>query len=57
MKDEIIEEVWKAKDEIARECGYDLNKLAERLRKAQDQEKRRVVDFTNHHAADASTKQ
>jgi len=52
LKDEIIEELWKAKDDIARECGYDLNKLAELLRKRQDQGKRKVVDYTNHRAAD-----
>ncbi len=27
MADEIIEEVWRIKDEIAREHGYDLGKL------------------------------
>jgi len=48
--DEIIEELWKAKDDIARECGYDLNQLAELLRKRQDQGKRKVVDYTNHRA-------
>ena len=27
MADEIIEEVWRIKDEIAREHGYDLDRL------------------------------
>jgi len=53
MKDEIIEELWKAKDDLARECGYDLNKLAELLRGAQDQGKHKVVDYTNHRNADS----
>ncbi len=52
IKDEIIEELWKAKDDIARECGYDLNNLAELLRKRQAQGKHEVVDYTNHRVAD-----
>ena len=28
MKDEIIQEVWKAKDELASRHGYDLKRLA-----------------------------
>ena len=28
MADEIIEEVWRVKDEIAREHGYDVDRLA-----------------------------
>ncbi|NCD34894.1 MAG: hypothetical protein EOL87_15940 [Spartobacteria bacterium] len=28
MKDEIIQEVWKTKDEIASRHGYDLRRLA-----------------------------
>ncbi len=49
VKDEIIEELWKAKDDIARECGYDLNKLAELLRKRQAQGKHKVVDCTSQY--------
>jgi hypothetical protein len=28
MPDEIIEELWRIKDEMARECGNDIRKLA-----------------------------
>lgn len=52
VKGEIIEGLWKAKDEIARECGYDLDKLAELLRKRQAQGKHQAVDYTNHQTAD-----
>ena len=52
VKDEIIEELWKAKDDIARECGYDLNKLAALLRERQAQGEHQVVDYTDHRAAD-----
>ncbi len=46
MKNPIIEELWRAKDEIARECGNDLNKLADRLRKRQKESKHKVVNFS-----------
>jgi hypothetical protein len=31
MADEIIEELWQIKDDIARECGYDLDALLAHL--------------------------
>ena len=31
MSDEIIEELWRIKDEMARECGNDIRKLAVRV--------------------------
>jgi len=46
MKNPILEELWRVKDEIARECECDLNKLAERLRKRQQEEKRQVANFS-----------
>lgn len=32
MADEIIEELWRVKDEIAREHGYDIRRLGAHLR-------------------------
>lgn len=46
MKNPILEELWKAKDEIARQCDYDLNKLCDRLRRMQQQGGNRVVDLS-----------
>lgn len=46
MKNPILEELWQVKDEIARECQYDPNRLADRLRRAQEHDKRHVVDFS-----------
>ena len=43
MKDEIIEELWAIKDQIAKECGYDIRVLFERLKEAQKKSKRPVV--------------
>ena len=56
MKDEIIKEVWKAKDQIARECGHDLNKLAALLRKKQQERGHETVNLTNQHATHSPTK-
>jgi len=50
MKNPVIEELWKVKDEIARECGYDLNKLADYLRQRQKEDGRQVVDFSEKRA-------
>jgi hypothetical protein len=33
MKNEILDEVWRARDEIAAECGHDLQKLGAMLRR------------------------
>ncbi len=32
MKNEILEEVWRVRDQIAAECGHDLKKLGAMLR-------------------------
>ena len=32
MKDEILEELWKTKDDIAKECNYDIQKLFQNLK-------------------------
>ena len=32
MKNEILEELWKTKDQIAKEYGYDVGKLVKALR-------------------------
>jgi hypothetical protein len=33
MKHEILEEVWRVRDQIAAECGYDVKKLGSMLRR------------------------
>jgi hypothetical protein len=33
MKHEILEEIWRVRDEISAECGHDLKKLAAMLRR------------------------
>lgn len=40
MKDEIIQEVWAAKDAIAARCGHDVRVLVEHLR----EEERKTPD-------------
>nr|VFJ61111.1 MAG: hypothetical protein BECKFW1821A_GA0114235_111110 [Candidatus Kentron sp. FW] len=35
MKDEVLQELWEIKDELARESGYDIEALFETLRAVQ----------------------
>ena len=46
MKNEIIEDVWKAKDELARQFEYDLDRLATALRQKEQEHGFKVVDFS-----------
>ena len=45
MKDEIIQEVWKAKDAISAKHHYDVKRLVEHLRSEQRSQGTRVVDL------------
>ena len=45
MSDEIIEELWRIKDGIAREHGYDGERLVAGLRSREPEPGRRVVDL------------
>jgi len=45
MADEIIRELWAAKDAIARECGHDLDALVARLQAGRRDGDRPVVDL------------
>ena len=45
MTDEILQEVWRAKDRLAREFNYNLEALAAELRKRQQQTGRKVVNL------------
>lgn len=42
MKDPIIEKLWQTKDQIAKSCDYDVNKLAAMLRKKEKKHGRLV---------------
>ena len=54
MTDEIIEEVWREKEELAKEFHYDLNALAEELRKRSKESGRKVVNLTKRSLAETS---
>ncbi len=45
MSDEVIEELWRIKDDMAREHGYDVARLAADLRGKQREDGRRIVDL------------
>lgn len=46
MKNEILEELWKSKDEVAQEYSYNIDNLVEGLRKKENGVKVTVVDLT-----------
>jgi hypothetical protein len=48
MNDEIMRELRKVKDDIARECGYDIERLVAKWRKLQDSlPPERIVNLQN----------
>ena len=51
MRDEIIEELWQVKDELAREANYDLHVLCQRLREKQARSPAQVVDRSTRETA------
>jgi microcystin degradation protein MlrC len=50
MTDEIIRELWQAKDEIAKQFNYDVEALAAELRKRQRESGRQVVNLEEESA-------
>ncbi len=47
MKNEILDELWKVKDQVAHESEYNIDKLAEKLRKKGKKEHISVVNLTS----------
>jgi hypothetical protein len=45
MTDEIIREVWRAKDELAKQFNYDMDALAAELRKREKESGRKIVNL------------
>lgn len=45
MSDEVIEELWRIKDDMGREHGYNVARLAADLQNKQREEGQRVVDL------------
>jgi predicted TIM-barrel fold metal-dependent hydrolase len=54
MTDEIIQEVWQAKDRLAKEFNYDMDALAADLRKRQKDSGRKVVNLARDAAERAA---
>jgi predicted DNA-binding ribbon-helix-helix protein len=44
MKNEVLEELWKIKDQIAEENGYDMDKLAAQVK---EQERSATAEVVN----------
>ena len=47
MKNEILDELWKVKDQVAHENEYNIDKLAEKLRKKEKKEQVPVINLTS----------
>jgi hypothetical protein len=45
MTDEIIKELWKIKDDIAKECGYDVKSLVAYLKTKKHEIDYQIVDL------------
>jgi hypothetical protein len=50
MTDEIIREVWRAKDELAKQFDYNIEALAAELRKRQKESGRKIVNLERESA-------
>jgi hypothetical protein len=46
MTDEIIQEVWRAKERLARTFNYDVETLAAEMRRRQETSGRKLVDLS-----------
>ena len=56
MKDPIVEEVRRAREKIFAECDYDLNKLMERIKRAEEKHKDRLVSYEDVHGHSPQSK-
>ena len=45
MNDDVISDLWRVKDEIGQEHGYDLKRLAAMVRKREEKCPDRIVDW------------
>ncbi|MDI6795189.1 MAG: hypothetical protein QME81_20385 [bacterium] len=44
-----LEELWQAKDAVAKEYGYDIDNLGRGLREKEEVEKARVIDLSTEY--------
>jgi hypothetical protein len=57
MRDDIIQELWRIKDELAREAHYDVHLLCQQLRERQAASRERVVDRSAESAPSATERE
>jgi ATP-dependent Zn protease len=53
MKNEILEELWKAKDELGEEYGNDIDALAKALIEKEKNESNHIIDLSHNKKAAA----
>ena len=49
MKDEILDQVWRAKDALAKKYGYDVRAMAKDLQRLEKESKVPVVNLHDRH--------
>ena len=52
MSDEIIQKLWRIKEELASEASYDVHVLCQKLRECQAASPAKIVDRSGHSTAD-----
>jgi hypothetical protein len=53
MKNEILEELWKVKDDLGEKYGKDIDALANALKKKENDETAKVIDLSRDQKAAA----
>jgi hypothetical protein len=56
MSDEILQELWRIKDELAREAQYDVHVMCQKLREQQAASPEQVVDRSAEHGTSVASR-
>ncbi len=46
MKNELLEEVWRIKDEMAGNYGFNIDKIVQNLKNREKEHRKKVVNFS-----------
>jgi hypothetical protein len=55
MSDEVIRELWRVKDELAKEFNYDIGALAAEIRRRDKESGETIVDLSRHGGTDRAS--
>ena len=54
MKNEILEEVWRNRDEFAKEHNYDIDAMVATLQEMEKQNPNQIIDRRSQHSKESS---